>query len=283
MKTLIVPVDFSNTSLNAAIYAGELAKHRNFDQVLLIGNFHISVLEQVIPSPDMVPENSESILAKRKLVEARLSGLVEKLKYDNTGHTVVSSVIAENLLKDSIAEVIASVKPELVVIGSKALESNEDNFVADQLIALIEAISIPVMVVPDRYQYVPISGAIVTGNFGAPPNAGLLVRLKIISGAHLPRLLLLHVNGDQTFEPVAGITNDCLNESLSGILPGYEYQVNSVAKHDLVHGLFDFASRSRTELIIALPEHHSLFYELIHTSALHKIYTFTYIPILILK
>jgi hypothetical protein len=283
LKTLIVPVDFSNSSLNAVIYTGELAKNRNFDQILLIGNFHLSVLEQVLPSPDMIQENSEIIYARRKLVEDHLAGLIEKLKYDNLGHTIVRSIITENLLIDSIPEIIASVKPELVVIGSRALESNDDNFVADQLIALIEAISTPIMIVPALFKYSPINTAIVAGNFRSFKNADLLARLKVIISADTPRLLLLNVNNDKSHESVADITNDYFKESLSSILPGYNYQINSVANHALIQGIFDFASRNRTELIIALPEHHSLFYRLLHTSVLHKIHTFTYIPVLILK
>lgn len=283
MKTLIVPVDFSNSSLNAVIYAGELAKNRNFDQILLIGNFHISVLEQVIPSPDMIQENSEILHARRKLVEDHLAGLVEKLKYDNLGHTIIRSIITENLLIDSISEIIVSVKPELAVIGSKALESDDDNFVADQLIALIEAISTPIMVIPAQFKYIPISTAIVAGKFRSFKNADLLTRLKVIISADTPRLLLLNVINDKTSEPAAGITDDYLKESLSSLLPGHDYRINSVANHALVQGIFDFASHNRTELIIALPEHHSLFYKFIHTSILHKIHTFTYLPILILK
>jgi hypothetical protein len=283
LKTLIVPVDFSNSSLNAAIYARELAKDRDFDHILLIGNFHISFLEQVIPSPDMTQENSESIHARRKLVEDHLSGLVEKLKYGNPDHIFIRSIITENLLIDSISEVIASIKPELAIIGSKALESNDDNFVADQLIALIETINTPVMVIPAQFKYIPISTAIVAGKFRSFKNAGLLIRLKVIISAHTPRLLLLNVNNDKTSEPIAGITDDYIKESLSSLLPGHDYQINSVTNHGLVQGIFDFASRNQTELIIALPEHHSLFYKLLHTSILHKIHTFTYLPVLILK
>jgi len=265
------------------MYAGELAKDRNFDHILLIGNFHVSVFEQVIPSADMVQENSETLHARRKSLEGHLAALIENLKYGNSGHIIVSSVIAESVLVHSIAKVVASVKPELVIIGSKALESKEDNFVADQLVALIETISTPVMVVPARFKYIPISTAIVAANFKSFKNAGLLGRLKVLSNASAPKLLLLNANNDQTFEPVAGITLDNLKESLGNMLPGYEYEINNVGKHELVHGIFDFASRKRTEVIIALPEHHSLFYKLLHTTMLHKLNSFTYIPILILK
>jgi len=231
----------------------------------------------------MIQENSESLRARRKLVEDHLAGLVEKLKYNNSGHIIIRSIITENLLIDSISEIIASVKPELAVIGSKALESNEDNFVADQLIGLIEAINTPVMVIPAQFKYIPISTAIVAAKLKSFKSVDLLMRLKVIVSAHTPKLLLLNVNNDKTSEPVTGITNDYFKESLNTILPGYDHQINSVANHALVQGIFDFASHNRTELIIALPEHHSLFYKLLHTSMLHKIHTFTYLPVLILK
>src|ERR1700753_2205862 len=54
MKTYIVPVDFSATSVHAAEYAALLSKQTDVTRIVLLHSYYVSVYQSVLPTPDMV-------------------------------------------------------------------------------------------------------------------------------------------------------------------------------------------------------------------------------------
>src|ERR1700741_5049524 len=83
MKTYIVPVDFSTTSVHAAEYAAMLSKHTNVTRIVLLHSYYISVYQSVLPTPDMVilTDDDIEVEAEEKLkllkrLKTKLLGLV---------------------------------------------------------------------------------------------------------------------------------------------------------------------------------------------------------------
>ena len=61
MKTLLVLVDFSGPSDNAAAFAADLANDRGYDEVVLAVNLYVPIFEQIIPSPDLLQVTAADI------------------------------------------------------------------------------------------------------------------------------------------------------------------------------------------------------------------------------
>ena len=61
MKTYIVPVDFSATSVHAAEYAALLSKQTDVKLIVLLNSYYISVYQSILPTPDMVIISGEEI------------------------------------------------------------------------------------------------------------------------------------------------------------------------------------------------------------------------------
>ena len=54
MKTYIVPIDFSETSVHAAEFAAMLSNQTEVARIVLMHSYHVSVYESVLPTPDML-------------------------------------------------------------------------------------------------------------------------------------------------------------------------------------------------------------------------------------
>ncbi|WP_448635472.1 hypothetical protein [Pedobacter panaciterrae] len=76
MKTILIPVDFSEPSNNAVNYAVGLSNNQNLSQIILFANFYITLFEQIYPSADFVQLNEDDILKQKDLLQGKL----EKLK-----------------------------------------------------------------------------------------------------------------------------------------------------------------------------------------------------------
>src|SRR5579871_6340670 len=85
MKTVIVPVDFSNTCSNAAKHVASLAKIAEYEigRIVLVNSYHVSIYEQILPSLDLVQVSEQDIKARRAEIKSQL----EKLKTSIQAHT----------------------------------------------------------------------------------------------------------------------------------------------------------------------------------------------------
>jgi nucleotide-binding universal stress UspA family protein len=79
MKTLLVPVDFSGPSDNAAAFAADLANDREYDEIVLAANVYVPIFEQIIPTPDLLQVTAADIQQKKKLIRNQLEVLKEEI------------------------------------------------------------------------------------------------------------------------------------------------------------------------------------------------------------
>src|SRR6202012_381859 len=61
MKTYIVPIDFSETSLHAAEFVALLSHQTQVEDIVLLHSYHVSVYESVLPTPDMLIPSEQEI------------------------------------------------------------------------------------------------------------------------------------------------------------------------------------------------------------------------------
>src|ERR1700710_1546856 len=85
MKTYLIPVDFSESSVHAAEFAAQLSKQTDVSAIILMHSYYVSVYESVLPSPDMIPladEEVEENIRKKKSQLEHMSAKIQKLVRD---------------------------------------------------------------------------------------------------------------------------------------------------------------------------------------------------------
>jgi len=128
MKTIIAPVDFSDASANALSFAAELSKRSSAH--LFVVNF---------PG-----EGEDAQAAKVKLKDLE-SGL-KKTFGEDLG---VESRVVSGALVAGLAKVIASERPDLVVMGTKGASGMKRILIGSNTVKVMANTRVPVLVIPE--------------------------------------------------------------------------------------------------------------------------------------
>ena len=152
MKKILLPIDFSETSENAFVYALEMAKLFKAKLVLLhtfdlpiIDNqsmaFNYSVMYESIELSNF--EHFKQIMPKlHKIAEER-----------NLGAIVMNHILMDGDLLISIKKVIEQENIDFVVMGTKGATGWFDSIIGTNTGSVISSVSVPVLSVPVEAKY----------------------------------------------------------------------------------------------------------------------------------
>jgi nucleotide-binding universal stress UspA family protein len=282
MKTLLVPVDFSGPSDNAAIFAADLASDRGYDQIVLAANLYVPIFEQIIPSPDLLQVTAADIQQKKKLIREQLESLKGEILKRLNGNSAVRFVISDLPLVRSILQHVRDESPALVIIGSNSYGATDSSVIGRQIIELAKIIPAPVIIVPPKSSYRPVADAMVAGEFKSLACIDPLKLLGKLSQGRHPRLLLLNVGTSRRNLPAVD-PSVTMQDAVSELLKGFDYRLYNLEDKDILQGVLKFANDNPVQLIIALPGRHSFLYHLTHQNIQQGILLNAQKPVLILK
>src|ERR1700712_4231076 len=118
MKTYIVPIDFSETSVHAAEFAALLSNQTDVSTIFLLHSYHVSVYESVLPTPDMIIPSEEEIEAQTIEKKKQLEHIKAKIHQRVREHVSIHVRISRSTLVRSIIETISKENGDIVILGS---------------------------------------------------------------------------------------------------------------------------------------------------------------------
>jgi len=280
MKTIVIPVDFSETSTNALIYATELVKDIDVERIILLKSFYKSVYEQLLPSADFVQLNAEDIQAERDQINEQLKSLTDKLLKKCNPSIRIQTAISELPLLRSIHQLIADEHPDLLILGSdNSLVQQTESYIGQQLIGIAKTSPIPVLIVPADANYKKIERVLVPCDFDTVSRLNLLKDADGPLDWIRPKLLVLNIDPKQKHLS----HEDEHIDALKDLLEDYDYTINYTEDRNIVQGILKFARSNDVQLITALPGKYSFFYKFTHSSTTEALAMDSNHPVLILK
>lgn len=282
MKTMLIPVDFTETSKNAVAYAAEWAKAYGYERIILLRAMYNSVFDNLIPSAGYVSVNQEYMNDDREDAETQLNEVCKKLA-DKVGPGIkISMAVSELPLVRSILELVEDERPQLVVVGSDNADYSSNSFVGGNVISIAKISPVKVLIVPSHYRYQPVSKALVPVNFDMVDTLESLQKHTAASPQFNPELLVLNVDPkekylqpDEKFKRTEGILHNYLHK--------FKHELVYSNHKNIINGLVEYADTHNIQLVIALPGKHSFLYSLTHKSISEAIYANAKHPVLILK
>ncbi|EDM37527.1 universal stress protein [Pedobacter sp. BAL39] len=279
MKTILIPLDFSETSANALKYASNLLKALHVSRVILLKTFYKSIYEQLLPSADFVQLSNEDMLEERTEINQQLKVLANELLSNCNPDLQIETVLSERPLLRAVHDVIERQKPDLILYGSDSANGHEESYIGEQVIAIAKTSPVPVLIIPSDVSYQKISRALIPCDFA------MTSRLNPVSssGSPLrwwnPQLTILNIDPRHSHLEHEAEHLSALEDFLSGM----EYKVSYSDDEDVVNGILSFADEQDLQLIVALPGKYSFFRNLTHKSTTEAITLNAKHPILILK
>lgn len=185
MKTVIAPVDFSETSRNALFFAAELCK-RAFARLIVFN----------------AVENGEEEKAKDDLEQLDLS-----LKTFFGSDLRFDLKIAPGDFVDLLKQLIEFEQPDIIVMGTKGASGLKRIFIGSNTVNIIAKTEVPVLVIPEAAQFENFikkekNRVVLATDLESLENEDILDILKEITLLIIdPKLRILSVRGKGTRLP----------------------------------------------------------------------------------
>lgn len=172
MKTILVPIDFTDVSENAFVHALEMAKTFN-SQIVLLHTYELPVIDGQTSQMDYALlydsiENSNSDLLKKEVT--KLNKIAET---HQASHIVLKHILIEGGLVQAINRCIEKETIDLVVMGTSGATGWFESILGTNTGTVIADVSIPVLSIPKNAQYVPIDTIGFTTRFRAKDKIAL--------------------------------------------------------------------------------------------------------------
>lgn len=284
MKTILVPVDFSNASQGAVNYAVHWAGRYGYEQIILFKVHYESFMDYIstlgIGYSFMGKEASANYRkASKKLLKQLEKSALASLPQDSK--IIIRTATSDLPLTRAIMEILSQ-QPgiELIALGSDHTRSSEPGFITSSIIKIARISPVKVLIIPEGYLYTPIEKILVPCDLKHMMHLSKLEKYSAMLGSH-SELTILNIYTDSNEQQEALIEQ--WKEKLEGIFKGHQLELYHALDKDSLHGALSFVKSHPTDLIVALPGTHSFLYYLASKSLSEGLYKNTSQAVLLLK
>ena len=259
MTTVIVPVDFSETSLNAAKYAAQL----------LTGHYGVS----------MVLYHSYSKASEAAAVTESLEKLKEDLMKDNI---VKMEVLAheESDFVDGLEKAARHRRADLVIMGITGKSAIAQVFFGSNTLKMAERKVCPVLIVPESATFSPIKNVMLTSAFKNTLNSTPSAPIKDFLDVFKPQLHIVNVDNEHYISLTENYEAE--KQELKQMFADYNPEFYFMRLFDVDEAINLFAESRNIDLIIAIQKNRSFIGKLLSGSRTKTLTYHSKMPIMIM-
>jgi nucleotide-binding universal stress UspA family protein len=274
INSILVPVDFTKVSANAFRYALRLADS----------------LDASIDLLHAVPQDDGSLISM-SLAAQQVHIAEERLEtFFTEGVTAVSGMLQHvpaispfvviGGIRVAIRQHVTTEENNLIVMGTHRDTDNVEQFFGTNTSMLVNNAPCPVLVVPEDFPFQPLQSICYATD---------LTHLDAFKAGHLlrtlrafqPRLDFVHVKigeGKKT-----SFNMDLLREVFDRPDTGLDTRFHVLEDDDVAEGIFDFAEKTKADLVVMHRPHHSWLSRLFGKSNTRDAVLEATVPLLILS
>jgi nucleotide-binding universal stress UspA family protein len=259
MNTVIVPVDFSESSLNAARYASRL----------VTGQYGVN----------MILYHSCQKASEAGIAEKQLEELKEEL---TKAHPVKMEVMVqpEDDFVEGLERAARHRRADLVVMGMTGKSSLAQVLFGSNTLKVVETKVCPVLIVPVDAQYSPIKNVMLTSDFRDTLHTTPSVPIKNFLDVFNPKLHVVNVNKDHYISLTEEFEKE--KQDLKKLFEGYHPEFYFMRLYDVDEALGLFAEDRNIDLVIAIKKDHNFIQKIFSAGMTKKLTYQSRIPILMI-
>ena len=264
MKTYLVPVDFSDTSINAAEYAVALTKDIPEAQITLY-----NVYSRISFAALTEKEGSRKMVTDEELETL-------KLKLSAAGNQNISIESEEGSFIENIQRYVLGNHIDMVIMGITGSSRLKQVFMGTNTLNVIRHINTPVMIIPPDARFTGLKKVLFTSDFKDVARTTPFTSLKDILDTFKPSLEILNVDSEHYIE----LTDEFKIEkgSMKDKLSSYNPEFSFLSAFDFLDGINLFVEGKAIDAIITVPRKHSFLSQLFKTTHTKKLAYHSNIP-----
>ena len=270
VKKMIVPVDFSDVSRNAAYFAAEMSVDIPECEIILY-----NVYERYSAGSDgslmSADGDAEEIITMAALRNLQMELIV------NTPATV--TIMAEQgKLAENLELLVGKIDAQLVIMGINGSTRLEQILIGSNTLNVIKKCSFPVLVIPPGAKFKHITKVVFASDFINVEQTTPIKTIRDILDVFRPELHVLHIDESKT--ATLGDSFKQEKEKMDELLLGFNPQYSFLETNNFTKGINDFVKRENISMIITVPRHHSFLNHLFSGTHTEKLVYHTDVPIL---
>lgn len=270
MKTILVPVDYSEVANNAARYAMQLAEAEGARVIL----FH--VFRFAIPTQDTpLPVNTYAEMENYE--RQRLEKYRKKLEKEFSGKVKVQGVIKPGLASDEIIDWCSDHETHLVVMGITGGTAVKEFFAGSNALRVAKGCDTDVLIVPPNAQFQPIKKISLATDLENIDADSVAHTLKYYCDLFNARLEILNVK--EQYSLVTEEEENTLNRLHSG-LEGVRHKTKHRTNPDIATEIENHLHYHKSQWLAVVHKDYNFFKGLFHRSITKQLAFHLDIPVL---
>ncbi|MFN8248154.1 MAG: universal stress protein [Ferruginibacter sp.] len=259
MDTVIVPVDFSTTSLNAARYAARM----------LMGHYGVTMLLYHSYSKD--EEQAEA--------QQQLEALKEELMQTNI---VKMDILAhqEDDFVNGLERAARHRNADLIVMGITGKSAIAQVFFGSNTLKMVERKVCPVLIVPENATYSEIKNVMLTSDFRNTHNSTPSGPIKNFLHAFKPQLHIVNVDKEHYISLTDNYEKE--KQDLKSMFAEFNPEFYFMRLFELEEALNLFADEMKIDIVIMIQKNHSFIERLLKGSRTKTLAYQSKLPMLVM-
>ena len=272
MKNILVPIDFSEASHNAAKYAVSVA--RPFDaRVTLINVIPPAVIIDDSVLAFVMTTQAEIVKTHKELMKKEMEVLSEK------DWIKIKGLVEEGSPDDTIQEIAKSMGADIIVMGMKGKGQSNSVFGSTTTTVIRKSV-LPVFVIPEKAEYKPIDSITFASDFDAEIEIDRYTLLLELSEKFNSQIYILNVQKKDSSLNQHKIIGK-MKTSLA--FSKLNHQFHTINERNVEEGINKFIVKNPTNILAMVAHRHNLFERMFGTIHTYAMSYQTKIPLLVLQ
>ncbi len=268
MKTILAPTDFSSISLNAVNYAAEMANAVNTDLLLI----HVCSMPMIFSE---MPANAHGIAELVENAEEQMLQLKEKIESKAGAKMKVTTKVMQGEVVPEIISYCSLINPYAVVMGTESTGALERILLGGKTISAMRQLLWPLIVVPPEAKFASIQKICLACDFRNVMETIPVREIKSLVNEFHAEFHILHVSTESGDSAKAAKESRWLQILLGDLNPKYHF----ITGTDIGKSICKFSKKSKFDLLIVIPQKHSLINKVFRRSHSKRLVLQTDMPV----
>ncbi|GAB2822431.1 universal stress protein [Ferruginibacter profundus] len=256
MLQVIVPLDFSETSFNAAHYACNMYKNRADVNIILY--HYYSGSEDVATAENYLGTLKTELLSFIANIET----------YTESGDNFIDSLAAYAHVKTAY----------MIVMGLTGKTALAQRFSGTNTLKIAEKNICPVLIVPEEAKYTKIENVLITSEMKYVEETPTLLAVKRVLADFKPALHILNVDDSHYISLTTAFKTE--RDKMEELLKEFNPEFYFMRLYDFHEAVNLFAGDKDIDIIIIAPQQHSFYERLFKTQHTKKMIYQSKVPVL---
>lgn len=287
IRRILVPVDFSDTSINACSFALGLAQKLKAEVKLLYSYFNPIINSEPYLEGQTVNYLMDNVIDTiHKEAKKQISELKDKLKLqirnENMRNVKVSYSLERGIPENVILKTIQSYKPGIVIMGSRGAGQNKVSYIGNITKKVIDRAEVPILLIPEKSIFSGMeymTRVLYATNFENSDFKALRKLFTLIRPFEM-RIHVAHISINDP-ERLDQARMESLNKHMMDFYPGFNVKCDVIRREDIIQGLQEYTEKHEIDLIALTTHKRGVIERLFNPSIARKMVFHSYIPVLI--